>query len=185
MAPAPKASNFAMAPPSATATLVVPPSVPASAQDPVISGGSNGSDGNGADKTPLSPADAQALLLSVVAEKTGYPEEILAMDMDLEADLGIDSIKRVEILSALQERTPQLPELDASNLPSLQTLGQVLEFLEQVQPQTGNGGNGNGGNGKGGNGTSKAAPSLELKGEGEAGNLEEVAENESVQSSKI
>ena len=87
--------------------------------------------------------DARALLLTVVAEKTGYPEEILALDMDLEADLGIDSIKRVEILSALQERHPALPELDASELPNIQTLGQVLEFMDQMSKGE-NGGNGAG-----------------------------------------
>ena len=42
------------------------------------------------------------------AEKTGYPVEILNLDQQLEADLGIDSIKRVEILSGVQERLPQV-----------------------------------------------------------------------------
>ena len=51
----------------------------------------------------------QQVLLSVVAEKTGYPPEMLNPDMGLDADLGIDSIKRVEILSALQERLPEAP----------------------------------------------------------------------------
>ena len=40
-----------------------------------------------------------SLLIEVVAEKTGYPVEAIGTDLDLEADLGIDSIKRVEILS--------------------------------------------------------------------------------------
>ncbi|MFO0659219.1 MAG: phosphopantetheine-binding protein [Polyangiaceae bacterium] len=39
-------------------------------------------------------------MLTIVAEKTGYPAEMLGADMELEADLGIDSIKRVEILAA-------------------------------------------------------------------------------------
>ena len=43
----------------------------------------------------------------MVAEKTGYPTEMLELDMELEADLGIDSIKRVEILSAMQEKHPE------------------------------------------------------------------------------
>ena len=34
------------------------------------------------------------------ADQTGYPIDILTSDMDLEADLGIDSIKRVQILAA-------------------------------------------------------------------------------------
>ena len=50
---------------------------------------------------------AAEILLEVVAEKTGYPAEMLELDMQLDADLGIDSIKRVEILSALQDRLPE------------------------------------------------------------------------------
>ncbi|HEV7854220.1 MAG TPA: beta-ketoacyl synthase N-terminal-like domain-containing protein, partial [Mycobacterium sp.] len=45
--------------------------------------------------------DLHALMLAVVAEKTGYPAEMLNLDLDLEGDLGIDSIKRVEILAAI------------------------------------------------------------------------------------
>ncbi|MGQ0620035.1 MAG: SDR family NAD(P)-dependent oxidoreductase [Panacagrimonas sp.] len=48
-------------------------------------------------------ADHRSLLLEIVAERTGYPTEMLGLDADLEADLGIDSIKRVEILGALQK----------------------------------------------------------------------------------
>ncbi len=40
-------------------------------------------------------------VIDVVSEKTGYPADVLELDMQLDADLGIDSIKRVEILSAL------------------------------------------------------------------------------------
>jgi polyketide-type polyunsaturated fatty acid synthase PfaA len=48
-------------------------------------------------------------MLEVVSNLTGYPAEMLSFDMDIEADLGIDSIKRVEILSALEEKMPELP----------------------------------------------------------------------------
>jgi acyl transferase domain-containing protein len=50
--------------------------------------------------------DARELLLGIVADRTGYPAEMLALDADLEADLGIDSIKRVEIVGALQKQLP-------------------------------------------------------------------------------
>ena len=73
--------------------------------------------------------DLQALLLDVVAEKTGYPAEMLSMEMQLEGDLGIDSIKRVEILSAMQEKAPELPEVDAAAMASLQTLGQIVDYM--------------------------------------------------------
>lgn len=43
------------------------------------------------------------LVLSLVSERTGYPPEMLGLDQDMEADLGIDSIKRVEILGGIQK----------------------------------------------------------------------------------
>ena len=54
---------------------------------------------------PQTQLSIDKVLLEIVADKTGYPTDMLEMDMDLEADLGIDSIKRVEILGALQEKT--------------------------------------------------------------------------------
>jgi acyl transferase domain-containing protein len=47
------------------------------------------------------------LLLKVVEERTGYPQDMLALDQNLEADLGIDSIKRVEIVGALTKALPK------------------------------------------------------------------------------
>ena len=69
-------------------------------------------------------------LLDTVSDKTGYPPEMLELDMDMEADLGIDSIKRVEILSALQDRHPELPEIGAEALTELRTLGQIVEHTQ-------------------------------------------------------
>ncbi|MDH3809718.1 MAG: acyltransferase domain-containing protein, partial [Desulfuromonadales bacterium] len=68
-------------------------------------------------------------LLAVIAEKTGYPEEMLEREMTLDTDLGIDSIKRVEILSALQEQLPEAPAVKPEDLGTLQTLGQIIEHL--------------------------------------------------------
>ena len=82
------------------------------------------------------PASAPAVvvaevLLQVVAEKTGYPVEMLELDMQLDDDLGIDSIKRVEILSALQDRLPEAPAVKPEHLGSLRTLRQIADFLAQ------------------------------------------------------
>ncbi|MBX2800013.1 MAG: SDR family NAD(P)-dependent oxidoreductase [Myxococcales bacterium] len=43
-------------------------------------------------------------LVALVSERTGYPASMLDLDLDLEADLSIDSIKRIEILGALSEQ---------------------------------------------------------------------------------
>ncbi|HNX77807.1 MAG TPA: SDR family NAD(P)-dependent oxidoreductase [Candidatus Rifleibacterium sp.] len=74
-------------------------------------------------------ANIQPVLLDVVSEKTGYPVEMLNLDMDMEADLGIDSIKRVEIMSAMQERLPEAPVVQPDQLGKLRTLAQILEHL--------------------------------------------------------
>src|SRR5207249_1170957 len=42
-------------------------------------------------------------LIEVVSERTGYPPDMLDININLEADLGIDSIKHVEILTVLQQ----------------------------------------------------------------------------------
>src|SRR5262249_48531814 len=55
---------------------------------------------------PPDRAALTALLVQQVSERTGYPLEMLGLDHPTEGDLGIDSIKRVEILCALQERLP-------------------------------------------------------------------------------
>jgi len=55
---------------------------------------------------PPEPAalDPMALVLAIVSERTGYPPETLGPDLDLEADLSIDSIKRIEIVGELASR---------------------------------------------------------------------------------
>jgi acyl transferase domain-containing protein/acyl carrier protein/NADP-dependent 3-hydroxy acid dehydrogenase YdfG len=78
--------------------------------------------------------DLKALVLAVVAESTGYPVEMLEPSMSLESDLGIDSIKRVEILSAVQKAAPELPEVDTGALASLDTLQQVIDHLAANAP---------------------------------------------------
>ena len=81
-----------------------------------------------------------AALLEVIAEKTGYPSEMLELDMALDADLGIDSIKRVEILSALQERLPEAPQVKPEHLGTLLSLRHIAAFLAGGKGATASGG---------------------------------------------
>jgi NAD(P)-dependent dehydrogenase (short-subunit alcohol dehydrogenase family)/acyl carrier protein len=70
-------------------------------------------------------------LLALVSERTGYPPDMLGLDVDLEADLGIDSIKRVEIVGsfvrwlALPDGTP----VEMERLTGSRTLQQLLDHL--------------------------------------------------------
>ena len=95
-----------------------------------------------ADETVSTIIDIETLrktLLEVVSEKTGYPSEMLEMDMDMEADLGIDSIKRVEIMGGLMEQFPDLPQPKLEELAEveLRTLSQVVDFIKELaSPET-------------------------------------------------
>ncbi len=90
-------------------------------------------------EAPAPAADAgvaEKTLLDVVSRLTGYPVDMLAMDMDIEADLGIDSIKRVEIFSSLEENMPGLPTVSPDDMGRLKTLGQVVEFICSAPTRT-------------------------------------------------
>lgn len=78
---------------------------------------------------PAPGTDAAALLLAIVADKTGYPAEMINLDMDLEADLGVDSIKRVEILAALHAQAPVAAQTDSAKMSGLHTLRQIVGYL--------------------------------------------------------
>ncbi|MFE2329937.1 SDR family NAD(P)-dependent oxidoreductase [Streptomyces sp. NPDC059385] len=57
--------------------------------------------GGGGDRSPEAVMD---VVLDIVHTRTGYPRDMLDPELDLEADLSIDSIKRVEIIGALADR---------------------------------------------------------------------------------
>lgn len=77
-----------------------------------------------------------ARLLEIVHDRTGYPSEMLGLELDLEADLGIDSIKRVEILGTLRDSVPALGgSSDGSTMEALsraRTLGAIIDRVAEV-----------------------------------------------------
>ncbi|WP_262483366.1 SDR family NAD(P)-dependent oxidoreductase [Chryseobacterium oranimense] len=81
--------------------------------------------------------DIKTLLLQVVSDKTGYPQEMLGMEMDLEADLSIDSIKRVEIIGTLRSELGTLTSDHADEdtimekLASIKTLSGLVSWLTE------------------------------------------------------
>ncbi|MCA9493050.1 MAG: SDR family NAD(P)-dependent oxidoreductase, partial [Myxococcales bacterium] len=69
--------------------------------------------------------DVRAEVLRVVSEITGYPAAFLTDDAELEADLGVDSIRKMQILGALEQRFRfATPEADLTRL-----VGADLTFL--------------------------------------------------------
>jgi acyl transferase domain-containing protein/NADP-dependent 3-hydroxy acid dehydrogenase YdfG/acyl carrier protein len=94
-----------------------------------------------AEPQPVPVAAAQSLpagdvVLAIVSEKTGYPADMLGLDMEMEAELGIDSIKQVEILAALQAKFPGAPEIPASELSGLRTLQDVVDTIADFATPT-------------------------------------------------
>ena len=81
-----------------------------------------------------SSMDAIALVRGIIADKTGYPEDMLDPDMDLEGELGVDSIKQVEILSTIREQLPELPEIDPERLVELRTIAAIAEMVSGSSP---------------------------------------------------
>jgi acyl transferase domain-containing protein/NAD(P)H-dependent flavin oxidoreductase YrpB (nitropropane dioxygenase family)/NAD(P)-dependent dehydrogenase (short-subunit alcohol dehydrogenase family)/acyl carrier protein len=85
---------------------------------------------------PTTRRDVTGELVKIVSERTGYPAEMLAMDAAIEADLGIDSIKRVEILSSFQrlctaeEQAALHGAMD--KLTSATTLREIAERISSV-----------------------------------------------------
>jgi acyl transferase domain-containing protein/acyl carrier protein len=72
-------------------------------------------------------------VLAIVAEKTGYAQEMLALDLDLEADLGIDTVKQAELFSAVREEWG-IPRDDSRRLRDYPTLAHVIQFVRDGRP---------------------------------------------------
>jgi len=80
-----------------------------------------------------SPDPVAAQVLALVAEQTGYPEDMLDLDLDLEADLGIDTVKQAETFAAIRD-TFDIPRRDDLNLRSYNTLERVIGFVKEMRP---------------------------------------------------
>ena len=111
--PAPVAAEAAAAP--------EPVAEPAPAAETTATAGDSDDDG------------VTAQVLAVVAEMTGYPPDMLEMDLDLEADLGVDTVKQAEIFAAVREiyGIPRDPDLKLADFP---TLTDTVRFVRERMP---------------------------------------------------
>ena len=133
--PAPLAAAAAQAPapvsappPVAAPAAVAHPAAPAPAA-PVATPAAS-------ERDAPSRAALVELLLGLVEEKTGYPRDMVGLEQNLEADLGIDSIKRIEIVGSLLQQLPerQREALAAhrSRLNTQPSLSGMLDLIEQA-----------------------------------------------------
>lgn len=112
----PQADAHAVAAPAITAAAAAP------AASPVSSGDAGSSDS-------LKSDEIETFLINFVMEQTGYPREIVDLDADLEADLGIDSIKKAQLFGELGEYFDVQASTDLS-LDAFPTLRTVMAYLQ-------------------------------------------------------
>ncbi|MFW6366699.1 MAG: KR domain-containing protein, partial [Spirochaetota bacterium] len=81
-------------------------------------------------------SEMTAAIKEIIAEQTGYEPEMLETDLDLEADLGIDTVKQVEIFGKISENYHlDVPEdLQLSDLNTIQKLaGYIAGMVSGAQ----------------------------------------------------
>ncbi|MDR1201798.1 MAG: SDR family NAD(P)-dependent oxidoreductase [Tannerellaceae bacterium] len=89
------------------------------------------------DIASLTADQLKEIILEVVSDKTGYPPEMLDMDMDMEADLSIDSIKRMEIIGGLRDKLTfpeRLAEIEGiiEKMAAIKTLRNMIAWIEEI-----------------------------------------------------
>ncbi|MGW2284519.1 SDR family NAD(P)-dependent oxidoreductase [Streptomyces phaeochromogenes] len=85
----------------------------------------------------VTEADVLAVVLEIISERTGYPVDMIEPDLDLEADLSIDSIKRAEIAGELAKRLgagggvddARLDDAELEDLAKARTAASVTGWL--------------------------------------------------------
>jgi acyl transferase domain-containing protein/NAD(P)H-dependent flavin oxidoreductase YrpB (nitropropane dioxygenase family) len=123
--PAPLAPETAAAEPGAAAPARVTPAAAAeaaAAPEPEQA------------RVPATRAAIGEAVVDVVSARTGYPRDMLGADLDMEADLSIDSIKRTEIIGALAERLgltdgSGIDESTVGELARIKTIGAIADWL--------------------------------------------------------
>ena len=84
---------------------------------------------------PVNPREIKTYVLAAVSEKTGYPEEVLDLDLDLEADLGIDTVKQAELFAAIRTQYG-IARREDLRLSDYNTLAKVIRFVEESLTST-------------------------------------------------
>ena len=71
-----------------------------------------------------------------MVEKTGYPKDMLDVDLDMEADLGVDTVKQAEMFAAIRE-IYNIPRDENRKLRDLPHLGARDSVCAREQPAPG------------------------------------------------
>ena len=117
---------------AAAAGVATAPSAPVAVQPAVVESARQSA-------TPTPPIAAEKVdsvkerILVLVSEKTGYPPDMLDLDLDLEADLGVDTVKQAEVFAAIRE-IYNIPRDENRKLRDYPTLAHVIRFVYEKRP---------------------------------------------------
>ena len=75
----------------------------------------------------LDEATVTEEIVNLIAEKTGYPKDMLELDLDMEADLGIDTVKQAELFAAMREMY-NLPQAEGIQLKDYPTIRHCINY---------------------------------------------------------
>jgi phosphopantetheine--protein transferase-like protein len=78
--------------------------------------------------TAQDEAEARDKILALLAEKTGYPPDMLDTGLDLEADLGIDTVKQAEFISEVREHF-HIPRIEGLKIADFPTINHIIGFV--------------------------------------------------------
>ena len=106
----------------------------AAAQEPLRGSSEDKAEESRGAEQPDASDGVTAKVLEIVAAKTGYPQDMLDLDLDLEADLGIDTVKQAETLAAIRE-TFGIPVQQNLSLRDYPTLKHVIGFVYTMRPE--------------------------------------------------
>ena len=72
-------------------------------------------------------------VLDIIERLTGYPRDLLDLDLDMEADLGVDTVKQAEVFAAVREQF-DIPRDENLKLRDFPTLAHVIGFVRDRAP---------------------------------------------------
>ena len=129
-------------PPSPLVEPPAPSAPPTPTPDPVVPEDSTAS------KVETADPSIAGRLVEIVVEHTGYPADFIELDQDLEAELGIDTVKQAEIMADVRSAF-DLPVDEGFLLSDHPTLNHFIGYIQRML---------------GGTGTAMMQPSLEANG---------------------
>jgi acyl transferase domain-containing protein/phosphopantetheinyl transferase/acyl carrier protein len=127
--PAPMPASSAAVPASPPVVVAAPAAKPAPAVEAVPPGAATSAPSASVAAPARDEASVTRLLVGLISDKTGYPPEMIEPGLSLEADLGIDSIKRIEILGALARGSGLLPSERMEEASRRKTLRDLVQFI--------------------------------------------------------